>query len=409
MNLIDRALGAIGYIRYKNGSHFNFKRSANFLDGNKLQIATNNPVVSACISIRAQVLSQVEFYIEGANGEMEVDHEVIKLINNPNPLQSKQDLLKQFEWFKCVYGYVYQKPYGAEAFTPEYLYNLNSGCIDFPEDMLSPLMIDKAEVQAYFEQKFKYTDETDKERSFELKSIIPFYDVTNGLEAKEYSAITGKSKMDAVIKQISNIGLVGDAENVIIQSNGREIFSSDNVGSKLQASVPLGDDDKKLIEGRLMNNYGFGNGKRRSIATQSPVNWQSIHIKHSDLGFEESIATNATLVREIFGVPNELYSAHKTGATFENQKEALIGFVQNVIQPVADDLANSWNSYFDLEETPIKATFKNMPVMQHTEQKKADKVLQIAKAYEKLVRAQMDTATIEALFENQGITITDED
>ena len=83
MNLIDRALGSIGYIRYKNGSHFNFKRSANFLDGNKLQIATNNPVVSACISIRAQVLSQVEFYIEGANGEMEVDHDVIKLINNP--------------------------------------------------------------------------------------------------------------------------------------------------------------------------------------------------------------------------------------------------------------------------------------------------------------------------------------
>ena len=409
MNLIDRALGAIGYIRYKNGSHFNFKRNANFLNGNKLQIATNNPVVSACISIRAQVLSQVEFYIEGANGEMEVDHDVIKLINNPNPLQSKQDLLKQFEWFKCVYGYVYQKPYGSTGFNPEYLYNLNSGCIDFPENMLSPLMIDKAEVEAYFEQKFKYTDETDKERLFELKSIIPFYDVTNGLEAKEYSAITGKSKMDAVIKQISNIGLVGDAENVIIQSNGREIFSSDNTGSKLGSSLPLDSDDKKLIEGRLMNNYGFGNGKRRSIATQSPVNWQSIHIKHSDLGFEESIATNATLVREIFGVPNELYSAHKKGATFENQKEALIGFVQNVIQPVADDLANSWSSYFDLEDTPIKATFKNMPVMQHTEQKKADKVLQIASAYEKLVRAQMDTATIEALFENQGITITDED
>ena len=158
-----------------------------------------------------------------------------------------------------------------------------------------------------------------------------------------------------------------------------------------------------------MNNYGFGRGKRRSIATQNPLHWQSYHIKHSDLGFSEIISTNATLVREIFGVPNELYSAHKTGATFENQKEALIGFVQNVMQPVANDIANSWTSYFDLEDTPIKATFKNMPVMQHTEQKKADKVLKIATAYEKLVRAEMDTETIEALFENQGITITDED
>ena len=270
-------------------------------------------------------------------------------------------------------------------------------------------MIDKSEVDAYFEQQFKYTDETDKERLFQLNSIIPFYDVTNGLEATEYSAITGKSKLDAVIKQVSNIGLVGDAENVIIQSNGREIFSNEGKGSNLGSSMPLAGEDKKQIENRLINNYGFGGGKRRSIATQSPINWQSIHIKHSDLGFEESIATNATLVREIFGIPNELYSAHKTGATFENQKEALIGFVQNVMQPVADDLANSWTSYFKLEDTPIKVTFKNMPVMQHTEQKKADKVLQIATAYEKLVRAEMDTATIEALFDNQGISITNED
>ena len=409
MGLIDKAFGALGYIRYKDGSHFNFKRSADFLSGDKLKIATDNPVTAACINIRAQILSQVEFYIEGANGEMEVDHEIIKLINNPNPLQSKQDFLKQYEWFKCVYGWVYQKPYGSVGFTPDYLYNLNSGYIDFPDDMKSTLLIDKQEVDDYFAQKFKYTDETDTEKYFELKSIIPFYDVTNGLTCAEESGVTGKSKIDTVIKNISNIGLAGEAENIIIQSNGREGFSNEGKGSNLGSSIPLDKDDKNQIESRLMNNYGFGRGKRRSIATQNPLHWQSYHIKHSDLGFSEIISTNATLVREIFGVPNELYSAHKTGATFENQKEALIGFVQNVMQPVANDIANSWTSYFDLEDTPIKATFKNMPVMQHTEQKKADKVLKIATAYEKLVRAEMDTETIEALFENQGITITDED
>jgi len=275
--------------------------------------------------------------------------------------------------------------------------------------MLSPLLIDESEIEAYFDQKIKYTDETDKERLIELRDIIPFYDVTNGLDCTDQAAITGKSKIDAVIKHISNVGLVGDAENVIIQSNGREGFSSEGKGSNLGASVPLDADDKNQIENRLISNYGFGAGKRRGIATQSPINWQSFHIKHSDLGFENSIATNATLIREIFSVPNELYSAHKTGATFENQKEALIGFIQNVMQPVADDLANSWTSYFDLEDTPIKVTFKNMPVMQHTEQKKADKIMKIATAYEKLVRAEMDTATIEALFDNQGISITDED
>tara|TARA_B110000902_G_scaffold237710_1_gene284988 strand:- start:255 stop:716 length:462 start_codon:yes stop_codon:yes gene_type:complete len=146
----------------------------------------------------------------------------------------------------------------------------------------------------------------------------------------------------------------------------------------------------------------------RSLVTDSEINWKSLHIKHTDLGFKESITTNSTLIREIFGIPNELYSAHINGATFENQKEALIGFIQNVIQPVADDLANSWTSHFDLEKTPIKASFSHIPVMQHTEDRKADKLLKIATAIEKLTRAGLDTQTIEELFDNQGIPIKNE-
>ena len=409
MGFFDKALMAFRYIRNTNGSHFYFKKGGvDFLSGDKLKIATNNPVVSACISIRAQILSKAEFYIEGPNGEMETSSDYIKLINNPNPFQSKQDLLKQFEWYKCAYGWVYQKPTGAVGYAPTYLYNLNSGFIEFPDTMKSSYVIDDKEKEDYFSQKFKYTDGTSNEKGIELKEIIPFFDVTNGLTNHDYAAITGNSKLDSVIKQISNIDLIGQAENKIIGSNGREMYSSASKGANLGTSLPIDSEDKENIESNLINNIGMRSDQNRSIVTNTAIDWTSLHIKHAELGFKESITTNSTLVREIFGIPNELYSAHINGATFENQKEALIGFIQNVIQPVADDLANSWTSHFDLEKTPIKASFSHIPVMQHTEDRKADKLLKIATAFEKLTRAGLDTQTIEELFDNQGIPIKNE-
>ena len=123
-----------------------------------------------------------------------------------------------------------------------------------------------------------------------------------------------------------------------------------------------------------------------------------------DLGFKDSLATNSNLITQMYQVPNEIYKAFMQGATFENQKEAMIGMYQNVIQPVADDLASTWSDYFELSN-PIKASFEHLPVMQFNEQRKADKILKIATAYEKLVRAGVETNAIEELFDSQGVPL----
>ena len=101
-------------------------------------------------------------------------------------------------------------------------------------------------------------------------------------------------------------------------------------------------------------------------------------------------------------VPNELYKAYKEGATFENQKEALASFVQNTIQPIADDLANNWTSQFGLKD-PLVASFDHLPAMQHNEGRKADKTDKIASAIQKMVNAGLSTEDINSIFISQGI------
>ena len=411
MSVLSSILGKIGYTRLSDGSNYYSVNngSTSFLGGtDKLTIAKNNPVISACIEIRAKILSQAQFYTEDANGDANYDHEFLELINNPNPHQSKQDFLKQFEWFKSSYGWVYQKPFKAVGFTPKSIYNLKASCITFPDKMKNPMVWTDKEVREYYKQKITYELNDDK-KHIELKEIIPFYDLTNALEDSKASFITSPSRIDSIIKQVSNIGLIGDAENVMIQTNGREMFFGGQAkGGNLGISLGLEDDDKQNIESNLISNYGFGAGKRRSIALKQEVGHKSLHIPLKELGLHESLISNGNLVREAYEVPNELYDTYMKGSTFENQKEALIGFVQNTVQGVADDLANSWTTHFGLEGTPIKASFSHLPVMQHTEDKKADKLLKIATAYRNLIQAGLTNEEVNQIFMNQGISITDE-
>ena len=411
MNLFDRVLGGLGYTRLSNGNHFYGKMggTTSFISGvDMLEIAKQNPVLTTCIEIRAKRLSQADFYIEDANGKRVENHPVIELINNPNAHQSKQDFLKQYEWFKCAYGWVYQRPYGAVGFDPEAMFNLRSSGVEFDKKTLNPIVYAEKDIKDFYEQKFNYITEHNNS-SYELSSVIPFYQLTNGLNEKNESIIKGESPIISIIKQVSNIGIAGDAENIMLKTNGREIFSGVAKKGELGSSINLGAKDKKDIEEKLMSEYGLGQGKKRSIAVQGGVDWKTLHVPLKELGLHESINENAGLVRSVYEVPNELYAAHAKGSTYENQKEALIGFIQGVIQPIADDLASSWTDYFDLKDTPIKASFKHLPVMQHTEDKKADKILKIAMAYEKLTRAGLNENSIDELFASQGINLNNEE
>ena len=411
MSVLSSILGKIGYTRLSDGSNYYSIGNGNtsFLGGtDPLEMSLKNPVISACIEIRAKLLSQAEFYIEESNGDKNLDDDLIKLINNPNVHQSKQDFLKQFEWFKSTYGWVYQKPYAALGFTPKAIFNLKSSNIEFPKEMLNPMVWTDKDVKNYYKQKFIYKIQ-DEEKSIELKQVIPFYDLSNSLSDKKEGFITSPSRIESIIKQISNIGLIGDAENVMIQTNGREMFfGGQTKGGNLGISLQLDSEDKNNIERNLMNNYGFGAGKRRSIALKNEAGHKSLHIPLKDLGLHESLISNANIVREAYEVPNELYDTYMKGSTFENQKEALIGFVQNTVQGVADDLANSWTSHFGYEERPIKASFSHLPVMQHAEDKKADKLLKISTAYRNLIQAGLSNEDVNTIFMNQGIIINDE-
>lgn len=406
MSVFSRFMRGIGYIKYSNGSNWYSiqKNNTTYLNGkDKLDLSINHSTLSSVISIRADYLSKARFYVEDDNGNKDFNDPSLDWLKNPNPHQSKEDFLMQFEWFLCSYGWVYQRPYlNMLQGTPKYIYNLNSSQIQFPNKMGDSLIITKSDERKYYSREFAY-DDVDTTKSIKFSDIIPYFDVTNSIDNQDQSAVTSPSRLDSIIKEASNVSLASDAENIIIQTNGREMIFSDDSGN--QVKLPLSKDDQKNIS-EILNKPLMARGGKRTITPSVKTGWINMSVKLSDLGLNASRETNSNIIAQRFQVPNEIYKAFTKGDTFENQKQAEIGFIQNVMQPRADDLASSWTSSFGDLNKPFKASFEHLPSMQYTEDLKADKALKITVAMRNLIQgAGLTEEDATEFMSNMGIKL----
>lgn len=401
MGFIDGLLGIFNYVRYSNGSNWYrvLQNNTTYLDGqDKLKLALNHSTLSSVISIRADYLSKAKFYIEERNGDKNFDDPSLNFINNPNPHQSGEDFLIQYEWFLCAYGWLYQRPYISQG-EVKHLYNLNPSLIKFPKKMGDSLLITQSEINRYYRKEFQYTD-VERNKSIRFEDVIPFFDVANNIDKNETSTVTSPSRLESVIREVSNVNLASDAENVTLQTNGKQIFFSNSEGQ--MAKLPLEAKDKEAINEVLNSPLGYKQGKR-ILTADKKIGLVDATIPIANLGLNPSRETNSNIIAQRFQVPNEIYKAFTKGDTFENQKQAQIGFVQNVIAPRADDIASSWTSSFGNPDRPFKASFDHLEIMQEVEEQKSNRIVKISNSFRNLVAAGLSVEQAVQFMVDNGI------
>lgn len=398
MSILSRLRG-IYYTRDVRGNHWYTigREDANWDLGDPLQALLNNPVTFSCVDFISDILSQVRYGIEGVEQSEANKHPVIKLLNKPNFFQSKQDFIRESTFFEYAHGWVYERPLSSTGFEdqPQAMYALNPKNITYNKDFPTRLAWTGDELNELKKRQFKYT-EAGKSNLFDITEVIPFYDIASGLS--EDFLLRGPSRLKAIRKPMKNIDNAMESKQKSLQKAGRFIVS----GSKQGAAItrPMEPDEKLEIENSL-GKYGNNNIKGDIAVTNSQVEVHSLHIPVSQLGIPESVMNDAMIIINTFGMTRELYTLSSTGSTYENQKEALISFIQNKMQAKADNKAQSYTSYFGMDR-PLTATFDHMAVMQHIEDKKADKALKMAMAIEKLQGAGVDPYKF---FEEMGINI----
>lgn len=394
----------ISWERLKNGTWLNYERNslqASWSNDANLKMSLNNPVTGTLINIRADFLSKFNYFEIDDNGDKKEVSDFNTLIENPNPYQSKEDFIKEFEWLVLNFGWCYQLPYGATGLKTSYMYNLSPANITFNKQLKRSIIQKSSDVKELDKHSFTYKD-LDTDLNLSLKEIIPFYDMANGLTG---NPLTSPSRIDSIRKQTQNISIASDAQNIMTKTIGREMIYKEKQSNQMSNAMPLADSDKKDMESKFQN-YGAGTGKNRTVVLNREMGWKALHSPNSDLGFEEIISLNANLIGQALQVPNSVYKAYMQGDTFENQNQGLLGFLQGTMQARADNLARSWGAFFGIK---IKASCEHLPVMAQIEETKVDRVLKISQAHRNLTQSGLTLEQTNEYLINNGLKIIEDE
>lgn len=335
---------------------------------NRLKMAYQHPILMPGISLIADYFSMARFTDDGKD-----DSPMIKLLNNPNIFQTKDDFLKQFIWFKYVFGWLYQHPVtvgtSMEAKRIKMMYNLKPSLIDFDEDFKTKLPFTLGEAKKEMDRQFVY-DEDNQNKTLTFKDIMAYYDLANGIDEskKDENWWISPSRLDAIHKPLITVQKAFDGKNIVIESNGKELFVNKTQGN--MAKIPLKKGERTDLERKLGlgGKYGVASGQTRTVITNSEVEWQSLHIRLGELGLDDSIIADGHVIIGALGIPPELYSLDGSSSTFENQAKAVVNFIQKKIQVEMNDFTNTINQRFG---TKLVGSYDHLPIMREIEKSKA--------------------------------------
>ena len=222
-------------------------------------------------------------------------------------------------------------------------------------------------------------DDNNIKKTYRFSEIMPYYDIANGLTSCDDSMYTSPSRLKAILKSVSNLDLSLDAENVITQTAGREAIFGNGVGqtspdSYVSGVKSLKENDLKDIRNKLNNKSILKGQNVRTYNPDVPISHIDMSLRPKDYGLELVMTKHESIIARAFGVPNEIYQAYKQGATFENQAEAEVKFIDSMQEGVVNDLGMTWTDGFGNEKTPFVGTADHLRSLQKEESKKESKV-----------------------------------
>jgi len=117
-------------LQYFNQNYSTTKEEYVSINDNEFELYRTTPQLSIVINKDAQMLSNGRFVVKNLKGEVQENHEALKLLANPNPVQNQNSWLMDYQIQKNIYGnqFIYINRAYNSAF-PSALVNLNSAYV----------------------------------------------------------------------------------------------------------------------------------------------------------------------------------------------------------------------------------------------------------------------------------------
>lgn len=348
--------------------------SATSTKGKHIELACDTEVLDTILIYLSSWFSMGIPVEKDANGNIIEDGPLSNLIQNPNTEQGKEEFMSEFYYYLLASGTNYILPnsdsMGFEKDPDSVkLLNLNYDYVIEPRDTKSIFQYDRNFDFKYRETVYGRQIDT----TINFSEVIPFYDSINGISGKFYK---GKSRMDSIRNELKNIRLATMAKQNKLDLSGITLVTPERPegGMSEGLDAPLGNTgitQKQHIENRFT---GSGLSKGRAIVVSSnQLKTMNLTEPLSKLDFDKDRVADVRTVKNKFGIPENILPITPKDATWENQEKSVLGVLQTMVEPVANNLASSITQHFDTG-TFLTLDYRHLPAYSIIEKEKSESI-----------------------------------
>lgn len=337
------------------------------------------PPLQAVCNKRALNFVKGRFTILNSMGKPSMSSQskrVLKLLKNPNPLQTRSAFLAQIHTYIDLVGYAVvlpMKPVGFEMHESEAFWvipptmcnlvtngnqlNIRTGGIDAVQ--IGNVWLDPAEVMII-------TDINPSVRDM----------VKPGAKIKS---------LEIVINNI--IGAYQSESTLIFHRGPSTVISSEMLPGLGPAVVTP--DEKLDMHASFMKYYGFTKGQANVIITSAPVKVQKIGFNADELKLWDTIKNGTIAICDTIGYPTELMGI--VNPTYNNKTEAGKEAYTKFTIPMAENIAEQLGSYLLPETDTLQVSYNHVDELQVDKQKAAQARKTLGEALEREFRMNLIT------------------
>ena len=310
----------------------------------------NLPEISNPINYLAKAFSNAELKtIDLKTGEEIPDHILLKILKNPNPLQSGSSFLESIYTDYKLYGNVYPKSFNAVGYNQK-TYEAIMSIWKLPAEYIQPIL----KTNRYFGT--SSMEELISGYSFRVNGKKEILEPSSILHIRKgfskFPSIEGMSILVSLSKPISNLYKIYGAENILTTRHGSIGLLTNNQTMGEYGTQSLDTDKVEMLQ-KDFSKYGLSEDQYQYIITDMNLKFQSTIANVKDLQLDEKQKKHRNTILDAFGFPGEIFNDMQK-ATFNNKDKADKMVYQNVIIPDSEIIFDEFNVFFGTEQNGIK-------------------------------------------------------
>jgi len=336
------------------------------------------PQLKSVVDKKATMFANMEIKLYNVKSGSEVeDKDLQKLLQNPNPLQSQNEWLRDYKQQHSVYGNQFmRKNKVSMAKYPLTLFNISPR-------YLKPILTGKL-----FDQIIR----EDIISGYELMTagIIQKFPGEEILFTKMNdidNPIIGLSPIRGLQYPLTNTKLSYEYRNVLMAKRGALGMIS-NEGKDSMGAIPMKPEQKMALAKDYTNNYGIGADQAKVIITEASAKWTPMSFPTREMMLLEEVEANFLTIIDMYGMNVNLFS--NKNATFENIKNSIIQVYQDTIIPEADLFTQALGPFIGIPEgTRLIASYEHLSIMKENKERGMGAIESIVRSLTQAVQAQI--------------------